>query len=295
MNLIDIASHQEGLDLPAVFARNKKLGGVIVKVSQGTGYVNPCAKAWLDWLVEKKKPAGTYHYLDLMGAEAEARHYVDSVRPWLGKVALAIDYEGTTVAKGTKYLKACLDEVYRLTGIKPFVYCSQCSCLEVQDFSAIAAAGYPLWVAQYADYKNVNGFLSDPWHRGSPAPFSTYTIRQYTSCGRLSGWNKNLDFDLFYGNKDDWQKLTQANAPEQPSNPEPVLNGPDPNVVLDVLMNRYGTGKDRENALRSFGYDPTAVQTKINELYGVALSCKESVNGYEPYLNSLCYIIRNLE
>ncbi len=291
MNFIDIASWQSGLDLSALFKKNKKLGGVIVKVSQGTGFVTPQAKAWLDWLIENGKPTGTYHYLDLAGAEAEARHYVESVKPWLGKVALAIDYEGATVAKGTKYLKACLDEVYRLTGIKPLVYCSQCSCLEAQDFSAIAAAGYPLWVAQYADYKIVDGFLTKPWSRGNPAPFSKYTMRQYTSCGRLESWSKNLDFDLFYGNADDWSKLTQASKPEESTE---LLKGPDPKIVLDVLMNRYGTGKDREKALRSFGYDPEAIQRKINELYTVAAKVKPLAAGNMDYLNSIVKIVRDV-
>lgn len=291
INFIDIASHQSGLDLPTLFKKNKKLGGVIVKVSQGTGFVTPQAKAWLDWLTENGKPAGTYHYLDLMGSEAEARHYVDSVKPWLGKVTLAIDYEDVAVSKGTKYLKACLDEVYRLTGIKPFVYCSQCSCLEAQDFSAIAAAGYPLWVAQYADYKIVNGFLTKPWSRGSPAPFSKYTMRQYTSCGRLNSWSKNLDFDLFYGNADDWSALTQAQKPTQSADP---LKGPDSEIVLDVLMNRYSTGKAREKALRSFGYDPEAIQEKINELYAVAAKVKPLVAGNMDYLNSIVKIVRDV-
>lgn len=291
MNFIDIASWQAGLDLPTLFKKNKKLNGVIVKVSQGTGFVTPQAKAWLDWLTQNGKLAGTYHYLDLMGAEAEARHYVDSVKPWLGKVALAIDYEGATVGKGTKYLKACLDEVYRLTGIKPFVYCSQCSCLEAQDFSDIADAGYPLWVAQYADYKIVNGFLTKPWQRGSPAPFDKYTMRQYTSCGHLNSWSKNLDFDLFYGNADDWSKLTQAQKPTQSAE---TLKGPDPEIVLDVLMNRYGTGKDREKALRSFGYDPEAIQRKINELYAVSAKVKPLAAGNMDYLNSIVKIVRDV-
>ena len=46
MNLIDIASWQQGLDLKSAFTLNPALDGVIVKVSQGTGYVNPPAKAW---------------------------------------------------------------------------------------------------------------------------------------------------------------------------------------------------------------------------------------------------------
>jgi GH25 family lysozyme M1 (1,4-beta-N-acetylmuramidase) len=288
MNLIDIASYQHGISLPELFEKNPALDGVIVKVSQGTGYVNPFGKKWLDWLTASGKPAGTYHYLDLMGAEEEARYYVESVRPWLGKAALAVDYEGETLKKGPGYLKACLDEVYRLTGIRPFVYCSQVSCLEAQDFSAVAAAGYPLWVAQYADYASVRGFLAEPWHRGSPKPFAAYAMRQYTSCGRLAGWGKNLDFDLFYGSRDDWQAL----CGEHESPPE--LKGPDPTVVSQVLMGYYGIGDERSAKLRADGYDPQKVQDKINELYGIAGKIWPIIGNDMDYINSIMKIVRSI-
>ncbi len=288
MNFIDIASHQQGISLPELFEKNPALDGVIVKVSQGTGYVNPFGKEWLDWLTASGKPAGTYHYLDLMGAEEEARHYVESVRPWLGKAALAVDYEGETLKKGTGYLKACLDEVYRLTGIRPMVYCSQSSALEAQNFSVIAAAGYKLWVAQYADYYPVHGFLEKPWYRGSPAPFAEYTMRQYTSCGRLAGWGKNLDFDLFYGGEENWKALCgEHEAP-------PELKGPDPAVVADVLAGRYGVGAGRIAKLRAAGYDPGKVQAKIDELYGIAAKIRPLVAGNTEYLNSIMQIVRTI-
>lgn len=289
MNLIDISSWQSGLDLPGLYAKNPALDGVIVKLTQGTGYINPDADSWLSWLRANGKPFGTYHYLDGSGAAAEARHYVEALKKYPGGV-LALDYEAGVMQKGTDYLKAALDEVHRLTGIKPLVYCSQVSCLEAQDFTAISAAGYLLWVAQYADYAPVHGFLADPWHKGSPAPFPAYTMRQYTSCGRLNGWGGNLDFDLFYGTPEDWAELTCEKNPE----PAPAFKSVDPVIVHDVLSGEYGTGLERFAKLTAAGYDAEAVQKKINELYAVALSCKKYVDGNMDYLNSICWIARAL-
>ena len=300
MNLIDIASHQGGMNLSTMFQKNPSLGGVIVKISEGTYYANPDAKAWLDWLAANGKPAGTYHYLAKNGAEAEARFYVDHVKPWLGKVALAIDYEEGTLAMGTKYLKACLDEVYRLTGVKPLVYCSQIQALEAQDFSAIAAAGYPLWVAQYADHNPVRAFIEKPWHTGTSAPFSKYTMRQYTSDGYLTGWEKNVDFDLFYGNASDWAALYGGSAPKPTPaptpdpTPTPGKMGPDQSVISDVLHGKYGNGQNRVSRLEAAGYDADAVQRKINELYGIALSWKKKLGDNDQYINSILYILRAL-
>lgn len=294
MNLIDIASWQKGLDLAELFQKNKKLDGVIVKVSQGAGYVNPEAKAWLDWLISNGKCAGTYHYLDLMGAEAEAHHYAEAVKPWLGKAALAIDYEGSTIVKGTGYLKACLDEVYRLTGVKPMVYCSQ-SVTQQQNFSAIATAGYKLWVAQYADMKEVHGFVAKPWQQGSVSPFAGYAMHQYTSCGRLSGWGGCLDFDLFNGTAADWASLCWSSVPEPAPAPVPeTLNGADPVIIGEVLSNRYGTGAAREQKLREDGYDPQKVQAKINELYAVAARIKPLFDGNMDYINPIIKIVRQI-
>ena len=298
MNLIDIASWQQGMDMSTMFSRNQDLDGVIVKVSQGTGYVNPYAKAWLDWLVANGKMTGTYHYLDLVGAKEEARHYVESVKPWLGKTALAIDYEEQTLSRGTGYLKECLDEVYALTGVRPMVYCSQ-SVTQSQDFKAIAAAGYPLWMAQYADYNRVNGFLETPWQRGSVAPFPGFIMQQYTSQGYLQGWAKNLDFDKFKGTAADWKAMYSGAAPAPEPTPTPAptpakLKGPDPVVIGDILDGKYGTNATgREQKLRAAGYDPAKCQAKVNELYGIASKIKPLVKGNMDYLNQIIKIVRS--
>lgn len=291
MNFIDISSRQSGLDLGALFGTDNHLDGVMVKLTQGTAYVNPDANAWITWLTLNQKPFGTYHYLDGSGAEAEARHYATEAKKWPGGV-LALDYEDHAIVKGTGYLKACMDEVYRLTGARPMVYCSQ-SVIQAQDFAAIAAAGYKLWVAQYADMKTVNGFVAEPWHSGSPAPFSAFTMRQYTSCGRLIGWGNNLDFDLFYGTADDWKALAGSSAPAPaptPSKPK----GPDPQVISDILDGKYGTGQERVQKLTAAGYDAEAVQKKVNELYGIALTIKKKLAGNEQYLDQIFWIVRQL-
>ena len=290
MNLIDIASWQHGIDLPAVFSGNPSLGGVIVKATQGTSYVNPDYPAWAAWLADNGKPLGLYHYLDLYGADAEARHFAQAAEPYIGRATLAIDYEGNTVRKGAKYLKACLDEVYRLTGVKAFVYCSL-SIVQTNGLADIAAAGYPLWVAQYADNNPVHGFVSDPWQRGSCSPFDKITMQQYTSHGRLTGWGNNLDFDLFHGDEDAWDKL----APAMGGSVLEPLKPADPAVVAEVLMGYYGIGAKRVAELTNAGYDAESVQRKINELYAIAQKCRPIVGNDMDYILSIVKIMRQME
>lgn len=295
MNLIDISSWQKGIDLSILFANNP-LHGVIVKATQGLSYVNPEYAGWVKWLDDNDKPFGVYHYLDLYGAEAEARHFVETVKPYIGKTTLTADYEGNTIRKGTVYLKAFLDEVYRLTGVKPFVYVSQ-SFIATGGFGDIAKAGYPLWIAQCADRATVNGFLDHPWQKGSVSPFSSYVMHQYTDCGRLNGWNGNLDFDQFNGSYALWLSMARGEADQTPApttTPAPsTLKPADPSVVLDVIKNKYGIGQNRVNALRQAGYDPASVQSKINELYLVASKVKQDIGKNMDYINAILWIARS--
>lgn len=292
MNLIDIASWQRGIDLSALFAQNP-LHGVIVKATQGLTYVNPDYAAWTKWLSDHDKPFGVYHYLDLYGAEAEARHFVETVKPYIGKATLTADYEGNTIRKGTVYLKAFLDEVYRLTGVKAFVYVSQ-SYIATGGFGEIANAGYPLWLAQYASSTEiVNGFRDNPWQKGSVDPFPKVWMHQYTSCGRLAGWKDNLDFDQFKESYSAWHELARGED-AAPAPAPPALKPADPTVVLAVLKNEYGTGQERINKLRAAGYDPESVQKKINQLYETGAKLKRDIGNDMPYLNALLWIVRSI-
>ena len=293
MNMIDISSWQKGLDLGALFGADNRLDGVIVKLTEGADYVNPEANAWITWLTLHKKPFGTYHFLSTAGAKTEARHYAEELKKWPGGVP-AIDYEATALTKGTGYLLECLEEVYRLTGVKPLVYCSQ-SVTRTQDFSAIAAAGYRLWVAQYADMKEVHGFIGTPWQQGSVAPFDGYVMHQYTSCGRLTGWSRNLDFDQFRGGLEEWAALAAGDVTKPEPTPAPSEpKGPEPDLISEILHGKWGNGTERAANLAAAGYDAEAVQKKVNELYAIALTCKKKLAGNEEYLNSVCWIVRAL-
>ena len=66
-----------------------------------------------------------------------------------------------------------------------------------------------LWIAQYADDNNM-GWEDTPWNTISVR----HIMHQYTSKGRIYGWNKDLDLSLFYGDVNTW--LAYAGATGQP-------------------------------------------------------------------------------
>lgn len=288
MNIIDIASYQAGLNLEELFRKNPALDGVIVKATEGTYYTNPYCDGWVQTLRKMGKPWGFYHYLAGGDPIAEADFLWKNASAYFHEGIPCADYEAEALHAGTGYLKRFLDRVYEHSGVRPLVYCSL-SVVQGQDFSAIANAGYQLWVAQYANYEQVNGFQERPWQHGSVAPFNRYVMHQYTSNGRLNGWTKGLDFDQYSGSYAEWVETARGEvSPVRPT------HGADPVVVSEVLAGQYGIGEERVRRLLEAGYDPTEVQNKINELYGIAQSCKRYTNGNEEYLNSIVKIIRSL-
>lgn len=290
MNLIDIASWQRGIDLQSIFANNP-LHGVIVKSTQGTTYINPDYAAWAKWLDEHDKPFGVYHYCDGDDPEREASFFYKAVRPYIGKALPIADYEGEALSKGTAWLKRFLDKFYELSGVRAMIYCSL-SVIHEQNFTALT--NHPLWIAQYADMVTVNGFLDHPWQSGSVSPFDSYAMHQYTSCGRLKGYDGNLDFDQFTGSYASWMELCRGNSSESPKPSGSGLKQADVVVVSEVLAGKYGTGEERVARLKADGYDPESVQRKVNELYAIGLSCKKYIRGNEDYINSIMKIVRLL-
>lgn len=299
MNIIDISSWQTGLDLATLFRENP-LDGVVVKTTGGVSYVQSTADPWIQWLHKNGKPWGFYHFLDDDGQHAsgamEARYFVDNTRSYFGLGVPFADYEGNALNHGTKYLLEFLDTVYALTNVKCGVYCSL-SVVQSQDFSAIAKKGYPLWVAQYADMAVVNGFVENPWQRGSVAPFDRFVMQQYTGNGRLKGYANALDLDKFFGTADDWHKLATHGKVDPEPSPTPVpsvLKPASPEIVLRTLKNEFGVGEQRYNALRKEGYDPQSVQDTINRLYGIAGMVKSDIGKDMSYLNSILWIVRSI-
>lgn len=254
MNGIDIASYQAGIDLGKV-----PCDFVIVKATEGVGYVNPDCDRAVQQCIKHGKCWGTYHYVNGSGAVAEADYYVNNIKGYLGKGILCIDWEGgSNRAWGNyAYLETLVSRVIERTGIKPLIY------VQASAYAPTAAVAKRhdcgLWVAQYADM-NATGYQGTPWNEGA----YSCAIRQYSSAGRLSGWSGNLDLDKFYGDANAWRKYAGASGAAAPA-PRPVdpLAGKSDNQLADeVIAGKYGDGDARKKAL---GTRYAAVQAIVNQ------------------------------
>ena len=269
---IDIAGHQWDMDISKV-----QCDFIIIKATGGSGFINSTFKKHVEQALSLGKLVGAYHFaLDgypNKGAKAEAQHFVNIVKPYLGKIILALDWEAKAVKLGPAWAKEWLDEVYRLTGIHPIIYMSH--GLTNQSGWAEVAKYTKLWMAQYKDYVPQKGYNSNPWGSKTAGKWGTdIFIRQYTSSMYIDGWRSRLDANILYGTKEEWLALTKAGATPAPEptpepSPEPTPSGKTYNeLAREVLAGKWGNGGARVRHLTEAGYNASEVQRYVNAMYG---------------------------
>lgn len=156
---------------------------VIAKASEGVTYTDPCFQLNMERALRDKKLIGAYHYArpENNSAKDEALNFVKTVKPYVGKCLLALDWEATALKYPVEWALEWLLEVERLTGVVPLIYCSESY---VKNLGIIAENGNGLWCAKWGDDK--------PKYN----PFNVLAIWQYTS--------NPHDKDVFYGDERAW-------------------------------------------------------------------------------------------
>lgn len=260
MNGIDISNWQKGINVAAV-----PCDFVICKATQGTNYVNAdCDRAYQQAKAEGKC-LGVYHYAGGGGAVAEAEYFLKNIQGYIGEAILVLDWEENQNSNfyNSTYAKQFLDHVCKQTGIKPLIYMSKSVCRQF-DWASVAKADYGLWVAQYANM-NQTGYKSNPWtdNKGYGA-WPNAAIFQYSSCGRLSGYNGDLDLNVAYMDAAAWKKYAGTSSTTAPPTPVQPQKKTNEQVADEVLSGRWGDGEARRKGLTEAGYDYDAVQRIVN-------------------------------
>lgn len=176
------------------------------------------ADAKIQAAIRRGKPFGFCHYIRGVGAKREAAFAVEHNRGYIGKGIATIDWESDDNAAwgNTAYLNEFLAEFIRLSGTKPLVYTMQNALGSVAPIAAKHDCG--LWVAQYGS-DDPTGYQEHPWNEGA----YSCVIRQYTSHGRLPGYDADIDLDKAYIDAGQWAKYAGVNGKPaaQPSKPAP--------------------------------------------------------------------------
>lgn len=239
----------------------------IIKATEGVGYKDPAFDTLYQRAKNSGKLLGVYHFArpDLNNsAVAEADWFVKVIRPYVREAILVLDWESGYLGN-VAWAKAFLDRVKEQTGIKALLYASR-SSINSFDWSSVANADYGLWVADYG--ANTGSECNKPVVKWWPF----YILWQYTSKGRVAGYNGNIDLNNFYGDAETWRKYATSESNPKPAPtpaPEPAKKSND-QIADEVIAGKWGNGEARKKKLTDAGYDYQAVQDIVNKKLGVS-------------------------
>lgn len=208
---IDISSHQGDINLAAL----KGVDFVIVKATEGTGYVNPYCDAKYQQAKSLGKCLGFYHFAGEGNATAEADYFVEKTRNYFGEAIPVLDWEGN---QNVAWVNEFVRRVHDKMGVWCWIYGNPWRFNQggVEDNCGRWVASYPNVLRPTLDY--------DPGD--VPTTLGLVCAWQYASDGNVSGYNGNLDVSHFYGDKATWGAYATGDAKiEQKPVEKPTENG----------------------------------------------------------------------
>lgn len=267
---IDISKFQEGIDMNAI--KNAGFDFVILRAGY-TGYGDATSKA-KDHCFEK-----FYNQAKSLGLGVGAYYFsiatsyqkgVDEAN-WLynnclkGKqfeYPIYIDVEDDT--GGKKYLRKAGKNA-TTQGVKGF-----CETLEKLGYYV---GIYASDISGFKDMMNISELTQyDKWvarYGSKPNYVTNYGIWQYTSSGRINGYNANLDMNEAYKDYPTIIKNAGLNgynkgASNTQNNTQSVTKSIE-ELANEVIAGKWGNGEDRKIALTNAGYNYSEIQARVNQ------------------------------
>lgn len=242
---IDISDYQRGLNLDKI-----DYDFVICKATEGTSIIHDTCDPFIQKAIKSGKLWGFYHFLNREDPIKQADYFVKNCSNYFGQGIPVLDFEMYGTVHGSSGAKKFLDRVYELTKVRCVIYMSRSVCTQF-DWSAVAKNN-GLWVAQYAN-NSATGYQSDPWlPDGSFGAWSTVTMHQYTSHGRLSGYNGNLDLDIAYLTADAWKRIAQGDRNGSSGTPSKPAEEQKPSVQ-QIAVDGYWGSDTTKRLQQTFG------------------------------------------
>lgn len=207
---IDISSHQHisgdsQIDLKTTLSSGKIKYG-FVKATEGTGYVNPNFRDDYIDFIENDYAVGSYHYArpssSTEDARKQARVYmsVTGIAQGVKSFDPVLDIEqsdGVGTDDLQDWVEAFIDEIKSKSGRDTIIY-TYPSFWRNEMGDTDKFNDMPLWIADYNSQSAPSSL---------PGNWSNWIFWQYTSQGKVDGYDKNIDLNVFRGSEEDLDKL----------------------------------------------------------------------------------------
>jgi GH25 family lysozyme M1 (1,4-beta-N-acetylmuramidase)/chitodextrinase len=195
---VDVSSWDGTINWPALAAATEF---AIIRSSCGNGYVDPNLSYNQAQARSLGMLRGYYHYCypDYgYSATSEADWMLAKIGTIQPGEVLCLDYERPNYSSCVTWCKAFLDRIYAQTGLKPYIYMNL-STVNSYNWSSVASAGYPLWLAYWDGIDN-------PLIPATVAYWGNCTMKQWNGEQSIQvGPLTNADVDVFNGNANDFQ------------------------------------------------------------------------------------------
>ena len=202
---IDISGYQKGIDLAAVNDVNG-LDFNIFKATESVSIVDSMCDRFYQAAKRQDVKRGVYHVLTSAASGAkQADWFLSNCEGYILDAMLVLDIEGTS-AYYTKDVAVAFDFCERVkqeTGVTPVAYMNG-NVLNSKGWQPLVDLGCGLWIANYYFGYDQVGFadVNPDEHMSNPSEFGSAAMWQFTSSGRLTGYNGSLDLDLAFMTKD---------------------------------------------------------------------------------------------
>jgi len=207
VNGIDVSDFQAGINLGTV--RASGYSWVMIKATEGTGYVSPSfAAQWQGAETAGLLRGGYHYYIFDQDPVAQANAFLATCPATSGALPAAVDVETgdqgdndsdteTNVANLSKFLQT----VEAKTGVRCFIYLGYDGWTTLLG-STTGFSGHPLWVPSYLTGVTAPPPTSDTPPVLQPPPpqitaWSTWTAWQYSESGSVAG--QTVDLNVFNG------------------------------------------------------------------------------------------------
>jgi GH25 family lysozyme M1 (1,4-beta-N-acetylmuramidase) len=198
LKIVDVSSYQGNYALGS-----HGEDGVIIKATEGTGYVNPYCDYVAQQAISQNKPWGLYHYASGGNPISEAQYFIDNIKGYLSQPncpILWLDWEGGgNAAWGNGHWAATfIAAVKNICGKQAGIYTGQDGVNQTSGYLSSSAA---LWMAAYPVMYDVG--WNPPDFIGSTGNWDSMTGWQFTSAS-------GLDRSFFYVDRDGWNRIAGA-------------------------------------------------------------------------------------